>query len=46
MFNVPAIRFYLGCGFQFHGLDTSLYNDDDLEAQNIAVFMRKSLVRS
>lgn len=40
--NAPAIRAYLGMGFKFCGLDTSLYRGTASEGE-IAVFMSKDL---
>lgn len=41
--NVPAIRFYRGVGFEFDGIDVSLYGNDELDRGEVAIFMRRKL---
>ena len=36
--NAPAIRFYESCGFVFCGLDTSLYDPEDLGGETALFF--------
>ena len=38
--NVPAMRFYRKMGFQMEKLDMSFYSNQDLEKQEICVFMK------
>jgi len=42
-FNLPAIRFYQKAGFELCGLDTSLYDPDEVHEGEIALFFRRSL---
>ena len=41
--NVPAIRFYRRVGFEVAGIDLSYYTNQDVEAFEVAVFMKKTL---
>lgn len=41
--NYPAICFYTKHGFLMDGIDVSFYHNDDLEKQNIALFLKKHL---
>ena len=41
--NYGAIRFYERLGFHWCGLDTSLYDPDDVDALEIAVFLERAL---
>ncbi len=41
--NVPAIRFYRKCGFVIDGLDLSFYTNDDVQKDEVAVFMKNKL---
>ncbi len=43
--NVPAIRFFQNSGYEIAGIDTSLYSNMDLENEEVALFMRKHLVK-
>lgn len=42
--NVPAIRFFQSMEFEIAGIDTSLYDKNDLENEEVALFMRKYLM--
>ncbi|HEX6507570.1 MAG TPA: GNAT family N-acetyltransferase [Chloroflexota bacterium] len=37
--NMPAIRFYLACGFRITGFDDHLYSNRDLDEQEIGLFL-------
>jgi len=39
--NAPAIAFYQRAGFEFCGLDTSLYDPENVGAEEIAVFFSR-----
>ena len=41
--NVPAIRFYRALGFTVDGIDVSLYTNDDLACDAVALFLKKRL---
>ncbi len=41
--NVPAIGFYRALGFALDGIDLSYYTNQDLEQQEIAIFLKKKL---
>lgn len=41
--NVPAIRFYRKVGFEVGGIDLSYYTNQDVEAFEVAVFMKRTL---
>jgi ribosomal protein S18 acetylase RimI-like enzyme len=41
--NVPAIGFYRALGFALDGIDISYYSNQDLEHQEIAIFLKKKL---
>lgn len=41
--NMPAINFYKKMGFDIEGLDLSLYTNDDVEKDEIALYMKKKL---
>jgi ribosomal protein S18 acetylase RimI-like enzyme len=41
--NVPAIRFYRALGFSLQGVDLSYYTNEDVEAGEVAVFMKRRL---
>ncbi|HEU5366902.1 MAG TPA: GNAT family N-acetyltransferase [Ktedonobacterales bacterium] len=41
--NVPAISFYRALGFALEGIDLSYYTNQDLEHQEIAIFLKKKL---
>ncbi|WP_414859274.1 GNAT family N-acetyltransferase [Paenibacillus haidiansis] len=41
--NVPAISFYLKCGFTIDGVELSLYSNTDVENGEVAVFMLKKI---
>lgn len=43
--NVPAMRFYRKVGFHIEGIDLSYYSNDDFPEGEIAVFMKKRLVK-
>jgi streptothricin acetyltransferase len=43
--NVPAINFYRKVGFHIEGIDLSYYSNDDFPDGEIAVFMKKRLVK-
>ena len=43
--NVPAMRFYRKVGFHIEGIDLSYYSNDDFPDGEIAVFMKKRLVK-
>ena len=43
--NVPALRFYRKIGFHIEGIDLSYYTNDDFPDGEIAVFMKKKLVK-
>ncbi|MBN3526844.1 GNAT family N-acetyltransferase [Paenibacillus apiarius] len=42
--NAPAIRFYQSCGFEIEGVDLSFYTNHDVEAGEVALFMKKKLL--
>jgi ribosomal protein S18 acetylase RimI-like enzyme len=44
--NYPAVRFYLHLGFQWCGLDRSLYEPGDPAASETALFFAYELDRS
>jgi ribosomal protein S18 acetylase RimI-like enzyme len=39
--NVPAIEFYMQLGFAIEGIDLSYYCNNDMQREEIAVFLRK-----
>ncbi|MFC9708166.1 GNAT family N-acetyltransferase [Paenibacillus sp. NPDC056933] len=41
--NVPAIHFYLQCGYQIEGIDVSLYSNNPSQNDEIALYMRKMI---
>lgn len=41
--NLPAISFYRKKGFEFSGLDLSLYTNDDVDNNEIAIYMKKKI---
>ncbi|MGC5771636.1 GNAT family N-acetyltransferase [Paenibacillus pabuli] len=41
--NVPAIHFYMQCGYQIEGIDVSLYTNNDSHNEEIALYMRKKI---
>lgn len=41
--NVPAIRFYRKVGFEVGGIDLSYYTNQDVEAFEVAVFMKRKI---
>lgn len=41
--NVPAIRFYRAMGFSIQSIDLSYYTNDDVEAGEVAIFMKKAI---
>ena len=41
--NDPAIRFYLSCGFRLIGLDTTHYNNDDIQRGEVRLEFGLSL---
>lgn len=41
--NTPAIAFYQRMGFMLEGIDVSYYSNDDMQKQDVAVFMKKRL---
>jgi len=41
--NLPAISFYRKKGFEVDGLDLSLYSNDDIEKNEVALFMKKKI---
>ena len=43
--NIPAIRFYRKMGFQIEGIDLSYYTNDDFPEGEIAVFMKRRLMK-
>ena len=43
--NVPAMRFYQKVGCHIEGIDLSYYSSDDFPDGEIAVFMKKRLVK-
>ena len=43
--NVPAIRFYRKVGFNIEGIDLSYYSNNDFPDGEIALFMKKRIMR-
>lgn len=41
--NLPAISFYRKKGFKLEGLDLSLYTNNDVEKEEIALYMKKKM---
>ena len=41
--NVPAIDFYRKVGFEVDGIDLSYYGNDDVEAGEVALFLKRKL---
>ncbi|HZS94483.1 MAG TPA: GNAT family N-acetyltransferase [Chloroflexota bacterium] len=41
--NYAAIRFYRRYGFQFSGLNHNLYSNDDLDRQDVAIYLYYSI---
>ena len=41
--NVPAIDFYRKVGFEVEGIDLSYYGNNDVEAGEVALFMKRKL---
>ncbi len=41
--NVPAIRFYRKVGFAVDGIDLSYYTNRDVEAGEVAIFMKRKI---
>ncbi len=41
--NAPAIAFYQHVGFEFGGIDLSLYTNHDIEDGEVAIFMKRKL---
>ncbi len=41
--NVPAIDFYRSAGFEVGGIDLSYYSNDDVEAGEVALFLKRKL---
>ena len=41
--NVPAIDFYRKVGFEVDGIDLSYYGNNDVEAGEVALFMKRKL---
>ena len=41
--NVPAIDFYRSVGFEVGGIDLSYYGNDDVEAGEVALFLKRKL---
>ena len=41
--NVPAIDFYRKVGFEVDGIDLSYYRNDDVEAGEVALFLKRKL---
>ena len=41
--NVPAIDFYRSVGFDVGGIDLSYYSNDDVQAGEVALFMKRKL---
>lgn len=41
--NVPAIHFYMNCGYQIEGIDVSLYSNNHEKNEEIAFYMRKKI---
>jgi ribosomal protein S18 acetylase RimI-like enzyme len=41
--NVPAIEFYMKCGFELDGIDLSYYTNNDVESGELAFFMKRKL---
>lgn len=37
--NVPAIRFYLRCGFEIEGIDASFYSNNESGEEEVALFI-------
>lgn len=41
--NIPAIRFYLSCGFRFVGCDVTCYSNSDIENYEVRLELGKPL---
>jgi Acetyltransferases len=41
--NVPAVQFYMHCGYQIEGVDVSLYSNNLKKNEEIAFYMRKKI---
>ena len=41
--NVPAIDFYRSVGFEVGGIDLSYYGNDDVQAGEVALFLKRKL---
>jgi ribosomal protein S18 acetylase RimI-like enzyme len=41
--NIPAIRFYQSCGFQFVGCDVTCYTNNDVENNEVRLELGKSI---
>ena len=41
--NVPAIDFYRSVGFEVGGIDLSYYSNDDVQAGEVALFLKRKL---
>ncbi|MCR8644414.1 GNAT family N-acetyltransferase [Paenibacillus sp. N1-5-1-14] len=41
--NVQAIAFYMKCGFELEGIDTSLYDASKIGRDEVALYMRKRI---
>ncbi len=41
--NLPAIRFYRALGFTLEGVDLSYYSNEDVQAGEVALFMKRKL---
>ncbi|GJM41137.1 MAG: hypothetical protein DHS20C20_14190 [Ardenticatenaceae bacterium] len=41
--NVPAIRAYRKLGFVLDGIDLSFYSNEDVQTDNVAIFMKRYL---
>lgn len=41
--NVPAIDFYRSVGFEVAGIDLSYYSNDDVQAGEVALFLKRKL---
>jgi ribosomal protein S18 acetylase RimI-like enzyme len=44
--NVPAIEFYMKCGFELEGIDLSYYTNNDVESGEVAFFMKRKIKNS
>lgn len=42
--NVPAIGFYMKCGFELDGIDLSYYTNNDAESGEVAFFMKRKIL--